>query len=301
MKEYSHQKKDLRKIMSIKMIGLDLDGTVLNSKKQMSEAVGNAIRAAADAGIVVVPVTGRPLTGIPKFIFSNTNIRYAITSNGAVIIDTADNSICEAHFLSRNITREALKQAAAFKQLCSIFVNGTGYSETEEFHRIKSVFSGTNLEDYMEDSRKPVDDIIAFLNQPARFFSADSDILNYDCVENIWFHFANPKQCDAAEAEFKIIAPDAMIHRMVEDEFEMEAPDADKGSSFISLARRLGIRQEETLAIGDSVNDIGFMKQAGISVAMGNSKPIIKELADFVTDDNNHDGVAKAIYRFISS
>ena len=59
--------------MSIKMIGLDLDGTVLNSKKQMSEAVGNAIRAAADAGIVVVPVTGRPLTGIPKFIFNNTN------------------------------------------------------------------------------------------------------------------------------------------------------------------------------------------------------------------------------------
>ena len=288
--------------MSIKMIGLDLDGTVLNSKKQMSEAVGNAIRAAADAGIVVVPVTGRPLTGIPKFIFNNTNIRYAITSNGAVITDTINDSICEAHFLSRSITQEALKHAAAFGQLYSIFVNGTGYSDREKFHLIKSVFEGSNLEDYVEDSRKPVDDIISFLNQPSRFFSSADDMrLNYDCVENIWFHFADSKQCDTAEAAFKIIAPDAMIHRMVEDEFEMEAPDADKGSSFISLAQMLGIRREETMAIGDSVNDIGFMKQAGISVAMGNSRPIIKELADFTTDDNNHDGVAKAIYRFISS
>lgn len=287
--------------MSIKMIGLDLDGTVLNSKKQMSEAVGNAIRAAADAGIVVVPVTGRPLTGIPKFIFNNTNIRYAITSNGAVVTDTVNNSICEAHFLSRSITQEALKHATVFGQLYSIFVNGTGYSEVKEFHLIKSVFEGSNLEDYVEDSRKPVDDIISFLNQPSRFFSSANDIrLNYDCVENIWFHFADPKKCDTAEVLFKTIAPDAMIHRMVEDEFEMAAPDADKGSSFISLAQMLGISQEETMAIGDSVNDIGFMKQAGISVAMGNSRPIIKELADFTTDDNNHDGVAKAIYRFIS-
>lgn len=287
--------------MSIKMIGLDLDGTVLNSKKQMSEAVGNAIKSAADAGIVVVPVTGRPLTGIPKFIFNNTNIRYAITSNGAVITDTINDSICEAHFLSRSITQEAIKHAFAFGQLYSIFVNGTGFSEREKFHQIKSVFEGSNLEDYVEYSRKPVDDIISFLNQPSRFFSSADDMrLNYDCVENIWFHFADSKQCDTAEAAFKIMAPDAMIHRMVEDEFEMVAPDADKGSSFISLAHMLGLRQEETMAVGDSVNDIGFMKQAGISVAMGNSKPIIKELADFTTDDNNHDGVAKAIYRFIS-
>ena len=286
--------------MSIKMIGLDLDGTVLNSRKQMTEAVGNAISAAVDAGIVVVPVTGRPLTGIPEFIFRNTHIRYAITSNGAIITDTVNNSVCESHFLSRDITQEAVKHAATFGQLYSIFVNGTGYSSVEAFNRIRSVFSGTDLEDYVEYSRKPVEDLTAFLNQPSKIFSSpDSLCLNYDCVENIWFHFADSGKCDVAEAMFKSIAPDAMIHRMVEDEFEMEAPDADKGSSFLSLAQMLGIRQEETMAIGDSVNDIGFMKKAGISVAMGNSRPMIKELADFTTDDNNHDGVAKAILRFI--
>ena len=69
--------------------------------------------------------------------------------------------------------------------------------------------------------------------------------------------------------------------------------------ALLDLCTRLGISREETMAIGDGNNDLGRMRAAGFSVAMGNSDEDVKEAADFVTDDNEHDGVAAAIIKHV--
>ena len=77
--------------------------------------------------------------------------------------------------------------------------------------------------------------------------------------------------------------------------------DADKGEALLSLAAGLGINREEVMAMGDGNNDLGLMNAAGVSVAMGNSSPEVLAAADFQTSDNEHDGVAEAINRYVLS
>ena len=82
-------------------------------------------------------------------------------------------------------------------------------------------------------------------------------------------------------------------------DIEITSDKADKGEALIALAKELGISGEEVMAMGDGDNDLGLMRAAGLSVAMGNADQKIRDEADYVTLDNEHDGVAEAIRRFV--
>ena len=84
----------------------------------------------------------------------------------------------------------------------------------------------------------------------------------------------------------------------VPTDMEITSAEADKGEALIALAEDLGIRREEVMAMGDGHNDLGLMKAAGLSVAMGNASREVMDAADYVTLDNEHDGVAEAIRKY---
>jgi hydroxymethylpyrimidine pyrophosphatase-like HAD family hydrolase len=79
---------------------------------------------------------------------------------------------------------------------------------------------------------------------------------------------------------------------------EINSGDAHKGAALLELCRHLNIDPAQAMAFGDGLNDVTMIKTAGIGVAMGNADPRVKDVADFVTDTNDNDGVAKAIRRF---
>ena len=82
---------------------------------------------------------------------------------------------------------------------------------------------------------------------------------------------------------------------------ELNAPAANKGAALRALAEALEIPRERVMAVGDGLNDRTLLEAAGLAVAMGNAHPAIKAIADYVTDDCDHDGAAKAIERFCLS
>ena len=92
----------------IKMIGLDLDGTVLTEKKELTERTKDAISKALARGVVVLVATGRPWMGIPEELRKFPGMRYALTSNGARIIDTVEDRVIEEHLLSPQLARKVL-------------------------------------------------------------------------------------------------------------------------------------------------------------------------------------------------
>ena len=92
-------------MQQIKMIGLDLDGTLLNTKKELTENTRRVLREAIDAGILVLMATGRPYTGIPAELRNFPGIHYALTSNGARVLDTDHNKLLIEQLLPRNSTR----------------------------------------------------------------------------------------------------------------------------------------------------------------------------------------------------
>ena len=78
---------------NIKMIGFDLDGTLLNSNKEISDYTRDVMREAVEQGVIILPATGRPLTGIPKPVMALPGIRYAVTANGARVVDVQENKV----------------------------------------------------------------------------------------------------------------------------------------------------------------------------------------------------------------
>jgi Cof subfamily protein (haloacid dehalogenase superfamily) len=81
--------------------------------------------------------------------------------------------------------------------------------------------------------------------------------------------------------------------------YEFTALGIDKGKALETAMAKVGIKPEECIAFGDAENDISMLKYAGIGVCMGNGQPAVKEMADFITDDNDHDGIAKALYQYV--
>ena len=85
-----------------------------------------------------------------------------------------------------------------------------------------------------------------------------------------------------------------------EGNLEFVLPHTTKGTAVEALAKHWGLSPDEVMTLGDSENDLSMLRFAGAGVAMGNSKPNIKEVARYETTDNNHQGVAKAIYSAIA-
>ena len=112
--------------MNYQMLVLDLDGTLLNEKKELTPRTRLALRKALDAGVVVLVATGRPWMGVPEELRNFPGMRYALTSNGARIVNTADGSVLEEHLLSPELGKRALEICGKYDTLQEIYFDGRG-------------------------------------------------------------------------------------------------------------------------------------------------------------------------------
>jgi hydroxymethylpyrimidine pyrophosphatase-like HAD family hydrolase len=117
-------------------------------------------------------------------------------------------------------------------------------------------------------------------------------------IENISIMCASPAERGEVLSRVACIEGIRIIFPWATD-LEIVSEDADKGEAFLDLAAELGIPAGEVMAMGDGNNDLGLMRAAGLSVAMGNSDHEVIAAADHITADNEHDGVAEAILKFV--
>ena len=272
----------------IRMIGLDLDGTLLTRKKELTAGNRAALEKAAENGVYIVPVTGRPLSGIPTQVMELDFIRYAITSNGAVTTDRACGKTIRERCMSRETAEKTLRAAQGERIILEYFTGGYGYHDSVTHELLWKKFENTPILRYLEKSRIPVEDLYGRLRESRRG------------IENLSIMCPTPEVKESILSRVKGIEGIRIIYPWPTD-LEITSMDADKGEALLSLAAGLGINREEVMAMGDGNNDLGLMNAAGVSVAMGNSSPEVLAAADFQTSDNEHDGVAEAISRYVLS
>jgi len=270
----------------IRMIGLDLDGTLLTRDKRITEQNRTALYEASRKGIHIVPVTGRPLSGIPPQVTELTFIRYAVTSNGAIVTDRLSGRTIRKRCMTASKAEEVLRTAEGNSIIREFFTEGRGFHDGETRALLWRKFAGTPILRYLEHSRDQVDDFYGRLREKK------------GGIENLSIMCGSREERDRLIAKIQKIDGVRIIQPMPTD-IEITSADADKGEALIALAEDLGIRREEVMAMGDGHNDLGLMKAAGLSVAMGNASREIMDAADYVTLDNEHDGVAEAIRRFV--
>lgn len=266
----------------IRLIGLDLDGTVLNSKKQITEYMRSILITAIKKGIHIVPVTGRPYYGIPKQILEIPGIHYVIASNGAVTLDYENGKLLRQKSIAKDICEQILRYTAGSHIIQEIFADGYGYETQEALNTFLKYVHGKPIQSYVEQSRVPVEDIYQFL---------DDLTVGIDGISLLGIPVNRREEI----LEFLLKLKEVRVVYQAPSEIEINAYEADKGIAIQELGHMLGISTEEMMAIGDSNNDKGMLKSVGLPVAMGNASKEIKEIAHFVTLDHDHDGVAEAI------
>ena len=272
----------------IRLIGLDLDGTLLNNKKQINLLDEDRIKKAMEKGIIVVPVTGRPQKGIPNNIEKLFHSSYMITSNGAVTTDVKLQKNIDSAYLSSKKVLDIVELIQRQKEdiKVEIFADGIGYVQKKQLDIIKELYRGTHLEYYFHVSRIPVNNINSLI------VSRNDDIAEISIMTE---SIAIKNKIQKLLAGFEEIK----ITSSVQTDLEINATNAGKGLALLRLAKRLGIHNSEIMACGDSGNDIEMLQTVEIAVAMGNATEEVKKVADYITLSNEENGVAYAIDRFI--
>lgn len=276
--------------MNIKLIGLDLDGTLFNDEKRISENNYKAVKEAMDKGILAVPVSGRPITGLPSVFKDEYKTEYAVTTNGASVYNLRTGECIYHSWMETEKAVRLLKIAEKYGTVTCCFVHGQGYMDNSKKLLIPNIGVPSATKEYFYTDMIFVDNIFDYLME------------NADYVEKlaINFDFKNGKRVGGHEAYKEFCEVEEIT--VVSGErynYEITQKDVTKASGLKHLAKILGIKMEEIMAIGDDCNDYEMIKSVGLGIAMENANPLLKEVADDITTDNNNDGVAAAINKYI--
>lgn len=226
--------------------------------------------------------------GVPEELRTFPGMRYALTSNGARILDVhnGDARVLEEHLLSPKSAKKALEICGKYDTLQEIYFDGQGYAPADKMAHVERYHKNPNMWDYMRRTRIPVDDIFGLLEKENR---------GLDKVQAL---FADMGERQRAWEELEQEA-DLELVGSLKYNIEINAQGVNKGTGLVNLGRLLGIRREEIMACGDGDNDTVMLREAGFGVAMGNAEEQVKEAADYITLTNEEEGVAEAIERFV--
>ena len=266
----------------LRMLALDLDGTLLTDDKRLTAPTAKALREAAAAGLEIVVVTGRPLSGLSTALPETLpGVRYVISSNGAVTTDLRTGKTLRAALLPPETAKAVAALPAQRALVYTVFAGGIGLCTAQTLEQMLSPVRGTPLEPYIRSSRRSV------LDLPGCIDASHG-------AENIWIVASDRTERDALNR--RILARwNVRTVLTAQRDIEVGAPEADKGLALSALAEMLGMERSGILALGDNENDLGMFRAAGISVAMGNAAEEIRAAADYVTGSNAQDGAAAVI------
>lgn len=271
----------------IKLIGFDLDGTLLTSDKRLSERTRHAMESAISQGVVMVPATGRPLSGVPKELLEFPGIRYVVTANGARVLDIVEESTMTEELLPREKCGQILSIFEKYDTFREIYYNGTGYADRKKLDHVERYQDDPAMQKYLRATRKPVDSV-------RKMF--DGDDRGMDKIQAL---FARMDEKEQAIAEIIETVKDVEVTGALSNNIEVNACGIHKGNALLRLGELLGIKKEEIMAFGDGKNDCKMLETVGVGVAMANSVPEVLEAADMVTASNDDDGVAKVIEQYV--
>lgn len=287
-----------------KLVAMDLDGTLLNSYGEVSQATKAGIKEAIEKGVEIVLASGRPISSVETLANEIGANNFLISGNGAVAYDIKKKEIIHNKFLSK-------EQVLNIVKICD--ENSIYYNIYTENEVITKALNYNTLFYYKENANKQEDKRTSI--------SIISDI--YDYVEKSeGENFLKVTVCDDMQIIFNSIIrklrtiPDidvldvAHMSRKIIKSGTEEVPvqyyyteitnkNVNKWCALESIMERLNISREETIGIGDNINDKELIENAGLGVAMGNSAPYIKDMADIVVADNNSDGVLEVLKKYI--
>lgn len=266
--------------MSYKMIVLDLDGTLTNSQKKITERTKQALLKAQENGIRVVLASGRPTYGVMPLAKELRLAEYGgfvLSFNGAKVIDIRHNQI---------IFEKSLPSGRIHK----IFELGHKYHATVLTYENEAIITENPYDRYVQKES-------AINKMPIREVVNLCDYIYFPLVKCLMVgdsgHLAKiePIVREELGVEFNVYRSEPYF-------LEVMPENIDKAYSLSKLLEHLHLTREEMVCCGDGFNDVSMIQYAGLGVAMENANEKVKEAADCITASNDDDGIAEVLERF---
>ncbi len=274
-----------------RLIATDLDGTILQFGTYISDRVFNALRAAKDAGAILVIATGRSFPTIPPILLSEDLFSYASVANGAIV-----KALPTGKTIFKELTpvQEIIKPVRILENMGFTFALQT--EEVEYYEERRAVQATKRLQEYPEK----LAEYLSFLAS-TQLTSSVLNILESLDEPVVKVNASQSKGFDMIKlaSELAVQFPlefNAVSHNHI----EITSKLATKGQSLLNLAEMLGIPRDEVIAFGDGGNDLSLVDGVGRLFAMGNGDPRIKEIAHEIALPVEQDGVAAVLEEFLA-
>lgn len=266
----------------IKLIAIDIDDTLLNSQHKISEATKANLKKALNQGIKVVLCSGRPLAGVSPFLQElgiTGDDQYVITYNGG-LVETVSGKILSREVLNNADYRRIVQYVTDHKMQYYVLDDQSNiYTSDHDINRITAVQAWENSAGILV--RTPDELGNDFEITKAAIIGEKESLDNYE---------------QPVKKEF---SKDYYVVRAADNFLEIMHQNINKGVGLEHLTKLLNIKPNEVMAFGDEQNDIPMFDFVGTAISMGNGSKLAKEHADYVTDTNDNDGIAKALDKFI--
>ena len=269
--------------MAIRLLSVDVDGTITNDRNQITDATVGALRRAMAAGITVALNTGRDLSESGLVLDKIPEIPYLLGCTGAFLMDLRTKERLVTHSLSAELARQAYAVLHRYDTMVNLFMDDAVFNQASELE---------NVEHYYPPNLTSV-----FATHHVVPSLADVLAARERDIDKLYVVFADRKEQHAAFEEIRALP--LFVTEAAFLDMEVTAADADKGTILRDFAARFGYRPEEIMAVGDSGNDVPMLRVAGIGVAMGNARETVKAAADVIAPQNTEDGLAWAIDRLL--
>lgn len=277
----------------IRIIALDLDGTLLDSDKRLSRGNAEALAYAASKGAAIVPTTGRFFGMMPEAVRDLPFVRYAITINGAQVFDRETGEAIVRDEIPLSTAVKVMELLDAHDVIYDCYRGNWGWMTSALQERAEAYATNEHYLKMVREFRNPVADLKAHLRgsagegdvQKVMLFSRNDD--------------PEAKELRAIEKAMAEKFPEIKVTSSAWNNLEFNIASAHKGNALEKFAAHLGSTLAECMAFGDGRNDLTMIEAAGVGVAMENAVEEVRRVADWITKSNDEDGVAEAIYRFV--
>lgn len=268
----------------VRMIAMDLDGTLLTDDKRITAKNLEAIRGAREKGVRIVPCSGRSPKSIHRIVQEldlDQPGEYYIVSNGACILEGGTGKVIASKLLPGGAASRLVNIARENSRIVNAHIYIGNQFLVERYLPCTAVY-----ETLSGSQCTVVPSLDPYLNQP---------------MLKLLYNSGSPADLAALQEKMKGCLPEKVqMFRSSEHLLEFVHQDAGKWNAVAYLLKYLNILPNEVMCIGDNENDEGMIQRAGIGAAPCNAVPIVRENADYVAiSDNNHDAVSEIIQYFV--
>ncbi len=262
-----------------KLLALDMDGTLLNSRKEISPRTLRTLEALSAAGIHVVAATGRGPAEMTEILEQMPFMRYGVLASGAMICDFRRSDALRIRALRTEKIAACLDACLAGDAMPHFLTVRDSVVRADQVGHLADYHHG--------DHQAAFERICVRAEDMGAYARAHPGEILKVCM----YHRSTDSRLRSLAA---LQGRDLCLTFAGKTSLEAVAPGLNKGEGLQALAAYLGLRMDECAAVGDDINDLEMLRMAGRSAAMGNAPEQVKREARLVTADNDHDGAAEA-------